>query len=253
MTDVHLDIADAPPVLVSETFVSLQGEGTLTGVPSWFCRLSGCNLRCTWCDTPYASWSPEGDTRPVGALVDEAVRSGVRHAVLTGGEPMIFGPLATLCSGLRNAGIHITIETAGTVDRDIDFDLMSISPKLSNSTPVGDARDPDGRWARLHEARRIDTAALQGLLDRARPGTGRARQLKFVVTAGERMDAEVAEIDALLGMLRGVDPAEVMLMPEGVTTPDRERTAPVADLCVRRGWRYCHRLHIDLYGDTRGT
>lgn len=245
--------AGSATLRVSETFASIQGEGSLTGVPSWFCRLSGCNLRCTWCDTPYASWSPEGETRSVGSLVEEARATGLRHAVLTGGEPMIFAPLADLCDALHAAGVHITIETAGTVDRDVAFDLMSISPKLSNSTPVDDPRDPDGRWARLHEARRIDLDALQALLDRAAPGTGRARQLKFVVTGGERMEAEVAEIDALLGSVRGVDPAEVMLMPEGVATPDRARTGPVADLCMRRGWRYCHRLHIDLFGDTRGT
>jgi len=249
MPDVPLTVADAPPVLVSETFVSLQGEGSLTGVPSWFCRLSGCNLRCRWCDTPYASWAPEGDKRPVADLVDEAVRTArqnnVRHAVLTGGEPMIFPQLAPLTHALADAGIHITIETAGTVDRDdIAFDLMSLSPKLANSTPTGDPRDPNGVWAERHEQRRLDLDALQGLVDRAA-----AKQFKFVVTG----PADLAEIDDLLRRLTGVDAGEVFLMPEGVTTPDPASVKWVVDLCLERGWRYGHRLHIELFGDTKGT
>ncbi|MEM7754054.1 MAG: 7-carboxy-7-deazaguanine synthase QueE [Planctomycetota bacterium] len=244
-----LDI-DAPPVLVSETFVSLQGEGVLTGVPSWFCRLSGCNLRCRWCDTPYASWAPEGDKRTVHSLVDEAVRTGVHHAVLTGGEPMIFPQLAPLTHALAGAGVHITIETAGTVDRDdIAFDLMSLSPKLSNSTPTGDPRDPTGAWAGRHDERRIDLDALQALVDRSAGAHGKARQLKFVVTS----PADLAEIDHLLAKLKDVHPGEVILMPEGTQTPDPDNVKWVVDLCLERGWRYGHRLHIELFGDTRGT
>lgn len=237
----------AQSLLIAETFPSIQGEGSLTGVPSWFCRLSGCNLRCAWCDTPYASWAPEGEKRAVTDLIDEALGTRLRHAVLTGGEPLIFDQVVPLASGLRAAGLHVTIETAGTVDRDVEFDLLSLSPKLANSTPTGDPRDPDGRWTRLHEARRIDLAALQGLLDRA--GSGRARQIKFVVSG----EADLTEIDALLGRLTGWRPEEVMLMPEGTTAPPPERTALVVRACLERGWRYCHRLHIELFGDTRGT
>lgn len=221
----------------------------LTGVPSWFCRLSGCNLRCGWCDTPYASWNPEGVKRTMGDLVAEARGSGVRHAVLTGGEPMIFPGLGALCDGLKDAGLHLTIETAGTVDREIEFDLMSISPKLANSTPVGDSRDRGGKWAGLHEARRIDLAALQGLLDRSGPGTGRARQLKFVVSGA----GDLPEIEALLARLRGWRPEEVMLMPEGVSPPGAEKARVVVEACLARGWRYCHRVHIEVFGDQRGT
>lgn len=240
-------------MLISETFPSIQGEGSLAGVPSWFCRLSGCNLRCGWCDTPYASWNPEGVKRSVGDLIAEARATGLRHAVLTGGEPMMFPQLAPLSVGLKGAGFHVTIESAGTVDRgDVVFDLMSLSPKLSNSTPIGDPRDSGGKWARLHEARRIDLGALQGLIDRS--GGPRARQLKFVVT-GERgsIDQDLSEIDELLGRLTGWRPEEIMLMPEGTALPSRERTDAVVRICMHRGWRYSHRLHIELFGDTRGT
>ena len=239
---------EASPALISETFVSLQGEGALVGTPSWFCRFSGCNLRCTWCDTPYASWKPEGVKRTPGELAEEAIASGVRHAVLTGGEPMIFPQLRPLCERLTAAGMHVTIETAGTVDREIPFDLMSLSPKLSNSTPTADPRDPSGAWAQRHEARRLDFDALQTLIDRSSL-PGRARQFKFVVTGRD----DLAEIDDLLARLDRWKPEEIFLMPEGVSVPSPDSVRWVVELCTRRGWRYGHRLHIELFGDTRGT
>src|SRR5215468_5509616 len=97
MSRPNSDISGVP---VAETFTSIQGEGKLTGTPSWFVRLSGCNLRCAWCDTPYASWRPEGSSRTLDDLVEEARANsgggGVRHAVITGGEPMIFPQLTEL-------------------------------------------------------------------------------------------------------------------------------------------------------------
>src|SRR5947207_15916722 len=101
---------------ISEIFYSVQGEGILAGVPSVFVRTSGCNLRCTWCDTPYASWNPEGKQMSVGDLV-AAVQShrAARHVVLTGGEPMIAKELSALAAELRSLGYHLTIETASTI------------------------------------------------------------------------------------------------------------------------------------------
>src|SRR5450759_5662518 len=118
-------------MLISEIFYSLQGEGMLTGVPSVFVRTSGCNLRCNWCDTPYASWNPEGETRTVAQIV-AAVQSHpmARHVVLTGGEPMIAKEIAKLAGELKKLGYHITIETAATVaPEEIACDLASLSPK----------------------------------------------------------------------------------------------------------------------------
>ncbi len=235
----------SPALPISETFVSIQGEGKLTGVPSWFVRLSGCNLRCAWCDTPYASWDAHGRARAIAGLAEEARATGQRHAVVTGGEPMIFDHLAALTQALRTIGMHITVETAGSVMREVPCDLMSISPKLANSTPApDDPRDPKGVWRRLHEARRLNLVALQGLID-AHP----QRQLKFVVAS----PADLAEIDELLSRLSGWSPGDVMLMPEGVTPPDAQRTAWIVQACLQRGWRLCRRLHIDLFGNKRGT
>jgi len=230
---------------ISETFVSIQGEGKLTGTPSWFCRLSGCNLRCTWCDTPYASWNPEKANRSIDELVTEALAHPARHAVLTGGEPMMFKGLIPLSQALAHEGFHITIETAGTLTLPgLVCHLMSISPKLANSTPVDDPRDPGGAWAKRHEARRLDYEALNECIASAPD-----RQLKFVVSTPSDLD----EIDGVLTNLRGYAPSDVMLMPEGVTLPEPSRVDWIVETCMKRGWTYCPRLHIALFGDTRGT
>lgn len=252
---VELDAVRADRVRIAETFVSVQGEGKLTGVPSWFCRASGCNLRCTWCDTPYASWTPEGPTRTVDELVAEAaghLARGVRHAVLTGGEPMLFDGMASLGRLLHARGMHVTFETAATIFRppsETGCSLMSMSPKLSNSTPRShgdraDPRDPSGAWAIRHEERRLNIPVIQQLID-AYP----ARQLKFVVA----MPEDVIEIEALLAGLTRFAPDDIMLMPEGVAPPAPSQKAWILDACLARGWRYCSRLHIELFGNTRGT
>src|SRR5437764_126866 len=101
-------------VKISELFYSIQGEGKLSGVPSAFVRASGCNLRCVWCDTPYASWSPEGEDVPVDEIVRRVGEFSVRHVVVTGGEPMIMPDITELCAGLHDNKHHITIETAAT-------------------------------------------------------------------------------------------------------------------------------------------
>ena len=230
---------------ISETFVSIQGEGKLTGVPSWFCRLSGCNLRCHWCDTPYASWEPERTMRSIDELVEEAKASGVAHTVLTGGEPMMFAGLVELSQKLSATGMHITVETAGTLTLDgLVCHLMSLSPKLANSTPIDDPRDPSGAWAKRHEERRLNFGAINELI-----ASTRDRQLKFVVSSR----GDLPEIEEVLSQIYGYRASDVMLMPEGVTVPDPDAVAWVVGECVSRGWSYCPRVHVQLFGDTRGT
>src|SRR5688500_18373833 len=143
---------------VSEIFYSIQGEGKLAGVPSAFVRASGCNLRCVWCDTPYASWEPEGEEIGVDEIVRQVLAFSGKHVVLTGGEPMIMPEIGELCSRLREAGQHVTIETAATVWQDANPNLASLSPKLSNSTP---AQREGGRYAVMHERQRLNSEVMQ--------------------------------------------------------------------------------------------
>ncbi|MEO0323456.1 MAG: 7-carboxy-7-deazaguanine synthase QueE [Myxococcota bacterium] len=229
-----------PRVLIAETFFSLQGEGLLTGQPSFFVRTSGCNLRCRWCDTPYASWSPEGVLRTPGELRAElATRPEVRHVVLTGGEPLVSQHAAALVRGLRSGGHHLTIETAGTVDPGVPADLYSISPKLADSAPKDDPR-----WLPRHEEARFRPAVLRALM-----GRGSDYQLKYVVGARE----ELAEVEAQTRAL-GARPDRVMLMPEGTRVERLDAVgAWLRGEAARRGWRYCDRMQIRWYGDTRGT
>ncbi|HTX64136.1 MAG TPA: 7-carboxy-7-deazaguanine synthase QueE [Opitutaceae bacterium] len=230
-------------MLVAEIFHSIQGEGELAGLPSVFVRTAGCNLRCAWCDTPYASWRPEGTAMPVEAVVAAVLRHPARHVVLTGGEPMIAPEIATLAASLRDLGRHLTIETAATVaPGGIACDLASLSPKLLNSAP--DPRQ-HAAWRRKHEALRWQPAVVRAWLD------AYACQLKFVVT----QPGDVEEIEGMLTQLqREVPRHKVLLMPEGTTAAAlRQRAGWLAELCKQRGFRYAPRLQIDLYGNRRGT
>lgn len=223
---------------VSEIFYSIQGEGMLAGIPSVFVRLAGCNLRCDWCDTPYASWKPEGQDRGLGEVLADVRRHWAGYVVVTGGEPLISKEIVELTQGLRRIEQHITIETAGTVYEPVECDLMSISPKLSNSTPT---EREGGRWAEQHDRLRIQPDILRKLMEYP-------YQLKFVVE--ERDD--LAEVVALVKEL-DAERSRVMLMPLGTTVPEiRERSAWVAEECKRHGYRMSPRMHIDIYGNERG-
>ena len=225
-------------VLVAETFVSLQGEGILAGIPSFFIRSSGCNLRCRWCDTPYTSWLPEGTRRPVTELAAEAAAAECRHVVVTGGEPLLQREIGSLTRALHAARHHVTVETVGTVAPDFVCDLLSLSPKTANS-------DPSGPWQERHRR-------LRQRLDPARRLLARfpEHQVKLVVEDADDMP----ELLALLESLGPVSPERVLLMAQGRTAAEVAARAPVvAALCLEHGFRYTPRLHLDLFGGARGT
>jgi 7-carboxy-7-deazaguanine synthase len=222
---------------IAEIFYSVQGEGVLVGVPSIFIRTSGCNLRCSWCDTPYTSWNPEGEELSIDAILERAEDyKAARHVVLTGGEPMIAPGIVELSERLRARGMHITIETAGTVWAPVACDLMSISPKLSNSTPEGVFRS-------RHERLRVQPGILKRLI------SAYGYQLKFVVAR----EADLTEVQAIVAVIQA-PPYSVVLMPEGITADAlNQRGAWIAELCKEHGYRFSPRLHVHLYGNKRGT
>lgn len=238
-------VGSASVMLISELFYSIQGEGILTGVPSVFVRTSGCNLRCRWCDTPYASWQPEGREMTVEEIVNAVARwPAAQHVVLTGGEPMVARGIQELAAALRARGLHLTIETAGTVMPDgIACDLASLSPKLAHSTPAAGEIEPG--WIARHDRLRLQPEVLRAWLAHCPD-----YQLKFVVSG----EADLEELTALVAGLGSVPAHRVLLMPEGRTMEElRARSAWLVEVCKATGHRFCHRLHIELFGNRRGT
>ncbi len=227
---------------ISEIFYSVQGEGSLIGVPSIFVRTTGCNLRCSWCDTPYTSWNPVGEDFTLDEILARTNEyTAANHVVITGGEPLIAPGIVELSKLYREQGKHITFETAGTVSATFvegggECDLMSISPKLSNSTPEGPFRNQ-------HERLRLNYEALRHLTTRY------PYQLKFVIA----QESDLAEAQAVIVAL-DAPPQNVILMPEGTAEETlKERGTWLAELCKAHGYRFSPRLHVHLYGNKRGT
>ncbi len=225
---------------ISEIFHSIQGEGKLAGVPSVFVRTAGCNLHCAWCDTPQAAQATHSESLDIDSIVKRISGYRARHVVLTGGEPMIAEGVVELTRRLKDSGLHVTIETAATVWQDVVFDLASICPKLSNSTPF--LRDDDRR-VEVHEKLRINLDVIRLFM------SGPDCQLKFVIDVPD----DLAEVRDLVARIGGVEPANVLLMPQGVTKEQlHDKSRWIVELCKQHGYRFCPRLHIDLYGNTPG-
>jgi organic radical activating enzyme len=231
-----------------EIFASLQGEGPSQGMPVAFVRLSRCNLACTWCDTAY-TWRFEGDNRPhrdgiaferkanqvtlsPAETAERIAALGQKRLVITGGEPLLqAGALAEMLALLPD--ISVEIETNGTVAPparlDVRVDQYNVSPKLA------------------HSGNPADLALLPERLD-AWAADPRAF-LKFVIAVPEDVD----EVLALQRRYR-FRSERVFLMAEGTdSATQRERQVWLSDLCLKHGFRMSDRLHIHLYGDTRGT
>ncbi len=224
-----------------EIFASLQGEGPSAGQPSSFIRLSRCNLACVWCDTAY-TWRFTGEgafSRKANQVtldeVDVAARImalGGNRLVITGGEPLLQGAALARMAALLD-GHRIEIETNGTAAPHPELDRLvaqyNVSPKLKHSgNPVDLALIPErlSAWAREPKA-----------------------YFKFVISAPEDL-GEVLAIQAD----HAIPGDRLFVMPEGTDSAVlRERMRWLAPLCMAHGLRLSDRLHIYLYGDTRGT
>jgi organic radical activating enzyme len=231
-----------------EIFASLQGEGVSSGRPSTFIRLSRCNLACEWCDTAY-TWRFTGDNRPHrDALTFERTANqvslseaeaaariaalGGSRLVITGGEPLLQGPaLARMLALLE--GHHVEIETNGSVAPTAALDALvdqyNVSPKLAHSgNPAELALVPERLTAWSTDPRAF---------------------FKFVI-------AEPGDVDEVLELQRryAIPGSCIWLMPEGRDSETvRARGRWLAEICSKNELNFTDRLHIHLYGDTRGT
>jgi organic radical activating enzyme len=231
-----------------EIFVSLQGEGVSAGRPSIFVRLSRCNLACVWCDTAY-TWRFTGDNRPHrdGAAYDRAANQvtlseeetarriaalGGHRLVVTGGEPLLQAPaLARMIALLPH--MHIEVETNGTVAPPPALDALvgqyNVSPKLAHSGNAAELALPPDRLA--HWA------------------TEPRAWFKIVISDPTDID-EVIDLKEQYSIPAG----RILLMPEGRDSETlRARARWLADACSQNEFSFTDRLHIHLYGDTRGT
>jgi len=231
-----------------EIFASIQGEGPGMGRPCVFLRLSRCNLACHWCDTAY-TWRFEGDNRPHRdnvtydraanqvTLEDEEVAEridmlGKERLVVTGGEPLLqAAPLARMLTLLP--GVQVEVETNGTLPPppvlDALIDQYNVSPKLAHS---GNPRE------------------LALIPERLAEWAGHPRAwFKFVI-------ASPADIDEVLVLKdRYVIPSDrILLMAEGTDAATlKAREHWLVEACIAHNLTLSKRLHIELFGDTRGT
>lgn len=226
---------------ISEIFYTIQGEGKFVGTPSTFVRTSGCNLRCDWCDTPYTSWKPEVNrktTDEVMELVDNVTAENASHIVITGGEPFLQPDLGDLVNKLHDKDYFVTIETNGTIFKDVGADLYSISPKLENSIPVNHEKEK-----KIHIANR--DKGFESLYNFPKEKS----IFKYVIQTEEDLEEVETQIDLLQ-----LEPNQIYLMPEGRTKDEvNSRTHTLIDLCKERGFNFSPRLHVDIWGDKRGV
>ena len=222
----------------SEIFYTIQGEGKLIGMPSVFFRTSYCNLRCVWCDTPYTSWKPDNFDINIGMATKQILRHRCQYVVITGGEPFIqHQELGELCNELE--GCHVTIETNATVFSNVNADLISMSPKLSNSIPI-----KDDKWRTKHANSMWEIEVIDKFIEKY------DYQLKFVVEGPE----DLGEVTNLLDKLHTYVNSNVFLMPQARTREElAEKQEWIASLCKIEGFRYSPRMHIDIWGTKRGV
>ena len=241
---------------IGELYTCLQGEGKYIGIPHILIRVSGCRLRCqfanSFCDTPYASWKPEKGKFTLNDILEFYHKNlHIKYTMITGGGPTIHPELLKeLCDIGRRYNHTITIETEGSEFVQTNADCISLSPKLSNSTPVpGTWMDYTNREVTLkdkqqHEKWRCNYHAMKQLIS-SHPDY----QLKPVISSEKDLE-EVKYLQEILNIPND----KVWLMPEGLTTEQlNKRRVWLMELCEKYGYNFTDRLHIIAYGDKRGV
>lgn len=218
-----------------EVFLTIQGEGPSAGRQATFVRLSGCNLTCSWCDTPYTwDWkqfdkrveSVEMSCDAVARLINDL---GSQRVVFTGGEPML--QQRALVEVIRQTSLNfVEVETNGTIKPTAELDELvtqyNCSPKLRNSGVAEDKRT---------------TEALEWFAQN--PKTA----FKFV-TSNQNDVAEIKTLATRFGM------TNIWLMPEGETREAQIKAMPaIMDFALENGWNFTARLHVLVWDKKRGV
>ena len=258
--------------------LTIQGEGSLIGVPCLFIRTSACNLRCMFesngfiepCDTDYTSWNNVNHKWEISDIIS-VIKYNIRnakHIVISGGEPLLQAKSLTfLCKEIKRnfEDIHITIETNGTIfnDKLIEYvDLFSISPKLSNSNPTSKKleiynkkNNTDYKTKLNHNKIRYNIEALQKYILNSFENVGNVPvydiQFKFVVSDNN----DIKEIkENYIYKLEYLEQSDIILMAVGMTKEHLLKSKMfVLEQCIINGWRYTDRLHIELFGNKIGV
>jgi 7-carboxy-7-deazaguanine synthase len=236
MTNLKLSKLDSGE---PEIFVSVQGEGQSIGIPSVFCRLSLCNLDCSWCDTKYTwDWEHYDPKKEIIRLTVDSISERIdsfntKNVVITGGEPLLQqNGISELTALLKKNGHSIEIETNGTITPNSSIastvDRWNVSPKLANSG--------------IDKNTRLDLDVLRWFVNES-PAV-----LKFVVDDPENL-TEVVELVQSLEIAND----RVILMPQG-TSPSAigSKATWLVDACIKNGFRFSTRLHVLIWGDERG-
>lgn len=234
---------------ICEQFSTLQGEGRYLGVPSYFIRTTGCNLRCEWanpdgtktkCDTPYTSWVPEkGVDLDINKVLETLKGTHIKHIVITGGEPTMQKDLAQVANTFADNQYRVTVETNGTIYvPNMKRAFISMSPKLRNSY----AQTPGTLESKLHLQNNNWEVPAQEWMET------NDYQFKFVYN-------ELGDVAEILDAQRTlkIPQSQIYLMPQGITTEQLQaKQQELFRICEHNGWNYTPRMHIDIFGNKRG-
>lgn len=245
----NIDYTKIQPII--DLHECLQGEGKLTGYPHILIRLSGCRLRCSFkdsiCDTPYSSYNAEHGKYTLQDLKNLCENnSSIKYAMITGGEPMIHSTLLqNLCDILHSYNMYVTIETCGSDYVKTNADLISLSPKLNNSTPKL-SNSINQEMINRHENFRKNYSAMK-LLIQNQNDNNKDYQLKFVISDIKDIE-EIKNIQNILEVPNNF----VFLMPEGIYVEQiMEGQKKLYDICMKEKYNLSDRLHIRMFGNQR--